>query len=121
VVRTIPCRVLANEPPIRYRTPNLSSKLLTLCGVSYSDVLRDYLLSNAFILPEYETIIQQTTEKGIDQDIMLSLLGVRNEYLEAAFEEMHRRYGGIKDYFSKGLGIDLAGQQAIQAQLVAYR
>jgi protein-tyrosine phosphatase len=102
------------------RTGWAAAALLTLCGVSYEDVLRDYLLSNDFILPEYGSIIQQTIARGIDQEIMLSLLGVRREYLESAFKEMQRQFGEIEAYFAEGLGINQAGQQAIRAQLVAH-
>ena len=55
------------------------------------------------------------------QDILvLSILGVRREYLEAAFNELHHHFGGIKEYFARGLGIDRAGQQAIRQQFITY-
>ena len=102
------------------RTGWVSAALLTLCGVSDEDVLHDYLLSNDFILPEYHAMIEKLTNSGMDKDILLSILGVRREYLEASFEEMHKQFGGIEDYFAKGLSIDEAGQQALRKRFVAY-
>ena len=41
-------------------------------------------------------------------------LGVKREYLEAAFDEMESNYGTIEKYFSEGLGIDAAKQKALR-------
>jgi protein tyrosine/serine phosphatase len=95
-----------------------SAALLTLCGVSAEDVMRDYLHSNDTILPEYQAMIDQFTGSGFEQDILLSVLGVRPEYLEASFKEMHDQFGSIKDYFATGLGIDAGGQQALRDRFV---
>jgi len=43
-----------------------------------------------------------------------AILGVKKEYLEAAFHEMKTKYDTIENYFSKGLGIDAAQQKAIR-------
>jgi protein-tyrosine phosphatase len=42
------------------------------------------------------------------------VLGVKKEYLDAAFDEMEKKYGTIEKYFSKGLGIDTKQQQAMR-------
>ena len=49
-----------------------------------------------------------------DALIPLAILGVRKEYLEAAFDEMETKYGTIEEYFSEGLGIDASQQQALR-------
>ncbi len=43
-----------------------------------------------------------------------AILGVKEEYLEAAFDEMTTKYGTIENYFSEGLGIDAAQQKAVR-------
>ena len=47
-------------------------------------------------------------------EIPLAILGVKKEYLDAAFDEMEKKYGTIEKYFSEGLGIDAERQQAIR-------
>jgi protein tyrosine/serine phosphatase len=42
------------------------------------------------------------------------LLGVRKEYLDAAFDEMEKNYGTIEKYFSESLGINAEQQQALR-------
>ena len=72
--------------------------------MSDEDVMRDYLLSNDTILPEYQAMIDKLTGSGVENDILLSILGVRREYLEASFKEMHDQFGGIEDHFCQGPG-----------------
>ena len=43
-----------------------------------------------------------------------AILGVKTEYLDAAFDEMEARYGTIEAYFSEGLGIDAAQQETLR-------
>ncbi len=43
-----------------------------------------------------------------------NLLGVRGEYLEAAFYEMETAYGTVENYFAEGLGIDAEQQRALR-------
>ena len=100
------------------RTGWVAAALLTLCGVSDEDVMQDYLLSNDYILPEYQAMIDKYVAIGVEKEILLSILGVRREYLEASFAEMRDLFGDIEDYFAEGLGIGAAGQQALREQFV---
>jgi protein-tyrosine phosphatase len=52
---------------------------------------------------------------GGEQAIPLAIVGEKPEYLNASFSEMERLYGSIENYFSEGLGIDAAGQEALRA------
>jgi protein-tyrosine phosphatase len=99
------------------RTGWAAAALLTLCEVSKEDVMQDYLLSNEFILPEYQPLIDKYTLIGVEKEILLSILGVREEYLEASFQEMRDQFGNIETYFSEGLGIDSAMQEALRERL----
>lgn len=102
------------------RTGWAAAALLTLCGVSDESVVEDYLRSNDFIMPEYQAMIDKYVGLGVEKDILLAILGVRREYLEAAFAAMRAEFGGITDYFAKGLGIDQAIQQVLRAHLVEH-
>jgi protein-tyrosine phosphatase len=101
------------------RTGWAAAALLTLCGVPEADVFDDYVLSNDYILPKYQPQIDHLVVSGVEQDILLSILGVRREYLEASFAEVHDKFGSIEDYFAHGLGIDRAGQDALRATFLA--
>ena len=82
--------------------------------MSEETVMKDYLRSNDNILPFYKDRIDAFVAAGGDRDIIEAILGVKAEYLKAAFDEMRKRYGTIENYFSEGLGIDAAGQQALR-------
>ena len=96
------------------RTGWAAASLLALLGVSKEQIYEDYLLSNKYLLPFHQREIDAFAAKGGDPEILISLFGVKPSYLDAAFDEMHKRYGSIEQYFSKGLGIDPAAQQKIR-------
>ena len=96
------------------RTGWAAAAFLTLLGVPKERVVEDYLRSNEYILPLYQPTIDAFVEAGGEERIPLAILGVRQEYLEAAFAEMETQYGSIVRYFSEGLGIDTAQQQALR-------
>ena len=102
------------------RTGWANAALLTLLGVPYEIVLQDYLHSGDLVLPTYAKLIQAFTAAGGDQEILLAIFGVRTEYLQAAFDEMHRHFGAIEGYFSNGLGIAAASQQALRELFVEW-
>ena len=58
---------------------------------------------------------------GIEEAIPLAILGVKKEYLDAAFDEMEKKYGTIKNYFSEGLGIDASQQKALRDLYLGQR
>ncbi|MGD8630426.1 MAG: tyrosine-protein phosphatase [Gammaproteobacteria bacterium] len=47
------------------------------------------------------------------------MFGVKNEYLDASFDEMQKQYGTIEKYFAAGLGIDAAGQKVLRDMFLA--
>jgi protein-tyrosine phosphatase len=96
------------------RTGWAAAALLTLLGVPKDQVVEDYLRSNDYILPAYKKVIDGFVAAGGDKSIPLAILGVKKEYLDAAFDEMQTKYGTIEKYFSEGLGIDDARQKALR-------
>jgi protein-tyrosine phosphatase len=100
------------------RTGWAAAALLTLLDVPRDKVYEDYLRSNDYILPAYKKAIDGFVEAGGNAEIPKAILGVKKEYLDAAFVEMQTRYGSIENYFSEGLGIDTAQQQAIRKLLL---
>jgi protein-tyrosine phosphatase len=96
------------------RTGWVSAALLTLLGVPKATVYEDYLRSNEYILPAYKNFIDHFVAAGGQASIPQDLLGVKSEYLDAAFDQVKAQYGSIENYFDKGLGIDRAGQQKLR-------
>jgi protein-tyrosine phosphatase len=96
------------------RTGWAAAALLTLLGVPKDVVMEDYLRSNDYIIPMYQKAIDGFVAAGGEESIPLAILGVKQEYLEAAFDEMETEYGTIEKYFADGLGIDVAQQQTLR-------
>jgi protein-tyrosine phosphatase len=96
------------------RTGWAAAALLTLLDVPKETVMEDYLRSNDYILPMYQKHIDAFVAAGGDPEIPRAILGVKEEYLDAAFDEMQSKYGTIENYFSEGLGIDAARQKALR-------
>lgn len=96
------------------RTGWAAAAFLTLMGVPQEKVYEDYLRSNDYILPAYKKAIDAFAAAGGNPEIPPAILGVKKEYLDAAFDEMHKKFGTIDKYFSDGLGIDAAQQEALR-------
>lgn len=96
------------------RTGWAAASLLTLLGVSKEVVIEDYLRSNEYILPMYKNVIEQFIAAGGDPSIPTASLGVKEEYLNAAFDQMQTKYGTIENYFSEALGINDVQQTALR-------
>lgn len=96
------------------RTGWAAAALLTLMDVPMEAVKADYLRSNDYILPMYDTLIQRFVADGGSPSIPLAILGVKEEYLDAAFDEMQTKYGSIENYFAEGLGITVEQQAAMR-------
>lgn len=91
-----------------------AAALLTIIGVPEEMVMEDYLRSNEYILPMYEAYVQQFVDAGGYRSIAEAIFGVKEEYLNAAFDEMNTEYGSMENYFSVGLGISVEQQTALR-------
>ncbi|GAB1370188.1 tyrosine-protein phosphatase [Ignavibacteriales bacterium] len=96
------------------RTGWAAAAFLTLLGVPRDVVMQDYLRSNDYILPMYDSLIQQFVAAGGSPSIPRAIFGVKEEYLNAAFDEVETKYGNIENYFSEGLGITVEQQTALR-------
>lgn len=96
------------------RTGWAAAALLTLLGVPRDVVMQDYLRSNEYILPMYDSLIQKFVDEGGSKSIPLAIFGVKEEYLNAAFDELNTKYESIENYFSEALGITAEQQNALR-------
>jgi len=103
------------------RTGWASAALLTLLGVPEGKVYEDFLRSNEYILPAYKSYIEHFVAAGGDPSIPRDMLGVKADYLRAAFDQVTSQYGNIENYFDKGLGVDAAGQEKIRDRFLQTR
>jgi protein-tyrosine phosphatase len=100
------------------RTGWAAAALLLLLGVPHDLVVREYLLTNAQLLPAEEPVIDRFRAQGGDPAMIRPVIGVAAEYLEAALDEMRKQFGTIGRYFSAGLDIDEGAQRALRAAFV---
>ena len=100
------------------RTGWAAASLLMLLGVSDDDVMHDYLLTNEELMPVMQTVLDKFAAAGGDPDLLLPVVGVEADYLDAALDEMRSKYGTVEDYFTRALGIDAAAQQSLRDALV---
>jgi protein-tyrosine phosphatase len=81
--------------------------------------MSDFMRTDEYTIPHFQRAIDGFVAAGGDRDIPVAIFGVKAEYLETSFDEMEKRYGTIERYFSDGLGIDAAGQQALKKLYLA--
>ena len=114
----------ANRPALVHcttgkdRTGWAVASLLMLLGVADDDVMREYLLSNAALVPMVQPMLDGFAAAGGDPDLLRPLAGVREEYLEAAIDEMRARHGSIEGYAADGLGLGEPTVIALRAAFV---
>ncbi|GAA3970127.1 tyrosine-protein phosphatase [Gordonia caeni] len=96
------------------RTGWAAAGFLSLMGVDRDAVYHDYLETNERLLPSLAPLFDEFAAAGGDPEALRPLLGVRREYLDAAFAEVAKAYGDVAGYFAQGLGIDAAGQDRLR-------
>jgi protein-tyrosine phosphatase len=100
------------------RTGWATAALLSILGVPTETIINDFVRSNDYILPMNKKVIDDFVKAGGEPGIPPAIIGVKAEYLEASFKEVQRIYGSMERYFSEGLGIDAAKQQALRTNLL---
>jgi protein-tyrosine phosphatase len=116
----------ANRPALFHcttgkdRTGWAAASLLMLLGVSDEEVMRDYLLTNEQLMPVMQSVLDKFRAVGGDPKLLLPVVGVEADYLDAALDEMRAKFGTIEGYFANALGIDDATQQALRDAFVEH-
>jgi protein-tyrosine phosphatase len=100
------------------RTGWAAATTLLLLGVSEEDVFHDYLLTNRDLLPALKPLYDKFKAAGGDPRLLDPVLGVDRSYLQTALDELRARYGTVEAYFTDGLGVDAARQDALRRALV---
>jgi protein-tyrosine phosphatase len=102
--------------------------VLTLLGVPWKTVREDYLLSNFYRregnerdfarIREYEAKKQGISPDQVSMKPYEGLLLVKPEYIDAAHDEVIRKYGSMESYLQKGLGISKEMILKLQKELL---
>ncbi|MFE9254563.1 tyrosine-protein phosphatase [Streptomyces sp. NPDC006879] len=102
------------------RTGWLSYVLLRALGVPNGSAERDYLASNTYRAASDAQLREALRRSGRmqDPDLLIPLQEVRQDYLDAAKEQMEQQYGGFFGYLTGGLGLDLRTLGKLQSRLV---
>jgi len=104
----------ASEGPVLVHCTNgkdrtgwaIALALLTV-GVDERAVLIDYLTTNDQLLPVLEGVLNGVAQRGIDPELLLPIVGVRQEYLETALQRVVQ-IGGMSAYLDDiGVAEDL--------------
>lgn len=82
------------------RTGLAAALFLAALGVAREFIYADYLLSAGYAEEKYRHILTHHPE-------LLPVITVKQEYLAAAFAEIDAKYGGLGNYLTGELGVDI--------------
>lgn len=82
---------------------------LSSLGVDRTVILQDYLLTNDCLRDKYAAIIEAIP-------MVAPLMEARKEYIQAAFDEIDNNYGGIENYLTQYLKVDLEKMRSIYCE-----
>lgn len=100
------------------RTGWAAASLLLLLGVEEREVRADYLETNSDLIPALRPIIDAAAAKGVDTSLLMPVLGVSGDYLDAAIDEATRQFGDIDGYAREGLGLTDADLAALRDRFI---
>jgi protein-tyrosine phosphatase len=89
------------------RTGLASLFLLTALGVDRELILEDYYSTNIHNREYSNRIIEKIHEMGLNGELMRPMMEVREEYLNAALNEIDLKYGGLNNFLTETLKADI--------------
>ena len=98
------------------RTGFAAALVLGALGASHDEVMRDYLHTNERLAP----IAIATATWKLPPPAAQVMYTVRPEFLQAAFEEIDARFGGMDAYLSEGLGLRERERRRLRALYLAH-
>ncbi|MBP2618083.1 tyrosine-protein phosphatase [Chryseobacterium jejuense] len=119
-IKTIITEIMESEKPILYhctagkdRTGIVTALILTILKFDKETIYNEYLLSNNFRKPLVEKRLRLANTlhflyPKMDLHVLEKLSWVEKRYLDAAFEEINKKYGSIDAYIQQVLGISEA-------------
>lgn len=100
------------------RTGWATTVLLLTAGVSEAAAREEYLAVNPTVRAMYAPLLDQFAAVGGDPALLVPLLEVRGEYLDAALGAVGEHFGSLDGYLRDGLGLASEEVEALRATLV---
>jgi protein-tyrosine phosphatase len=100
------------------RTGWLAAVVLTALGVPREVVIEDYLRTNVLNAETVRYLLSALAERISDTSVLVPMFEARAAYIEAAFDEVDLRYGGMEPYLREGLQLDDDILGALRAALL---
>lgn len=97
------------------RTGWAVAALLGFLGVPQEAVLDDYLRSDTEIRAAFGFIVDDFVAQGGQRSVIEPIISARQVYLEAAQDEVERRYGSLEGYLRDGLGLEPGILEALRS------
>lgn len=110
------------------RTGIAIALLLAVLDVPHETIIEDYLLTNAcdlvqFMLAQHQLKLGEADGDHplltMPEDIRRVLFAADADYLNEAFGQITRDYGGVSEYLRKEVGVDEATRAKVQAALLS--
>jgi protein-tyrosine phosphatase len=95
------------------RTGWATAVFLSIMGVPRETIMADYLASNALLTEKNKRALDAMPDPAM-RTAMEPLTGVREVYLNAAFEEVEKSFGTMDNYLTKGLRLDDKTQRLLR-------
>lgn len=125
--RRLFAQLLAGNAPLVFncsagkdRTGVAAALLLTALGVPRETVIADFLQSSRHFRyqSDREEPAQAKFWEAMPPGVLDAVAGVDRAYLEAAFDAIERRPGGLDAYYARELGLSPADMAALRARYV---
>lgn len=103
------------------RTGWASAVILSLLGVSRTEIVKDYMASNQYLAEKNKRTLAMV--KAADPTFVAQhledVMTVRPEFIEAAFHEVDVQFGSMENYAQNALGLDAATIQQLKNRLLS--
>jgi protein-tyrosine phosphatase len=102
------------------RTGWMTAIVLTALGVPHADVMSDYLACNDIYQARYFKLSNDLAKTGMMRDpgLLRPILELSPGYLDAAFDEVWRRYGSFEAFLARGLDLDSRALHRLRGALL---
>jgi protein-tyrosine phosphatase len=99
------------------RTGIVSALILSALDVSDDDIMDDYCLSNKYFnIARFSKFAYDLPDEY--QEAITTIFSAKNDFLNAAFEQMERLYGDSDAYLEKGVGLNKSSIKKLRSLLL---
>ncbi|GHT30475.1 hypothetical protein AGMMS49574_10260 [Bacteroidia bacterium] len=91
------------------RTGYGAALFLASLGVDREIIIEDYMLSKKYVEKKYSAIVKA-------ESVLEPIMTVKREYIEAAFDQIDKSYGGLGNYLTNYLGVDTLKMRKIYTE-----